>query len=691
MDQLLVHTVNMSITASYVILFVLVTRLLLRKVPKIFSYVLWLVVLFRLVCPFSFESVFSLVPIDAQNTPMDRIYYSQTPQTPLTPSEITSTDQAVNNINPEPISAAPMTTISTNSIDKWFDLGQYIWILGIVILLTYCLVTTARLHLRLRSAEHVFDNVYESSSITTPFVFGVLRPKIYLPIGLYEKERAYIIKHEQVHIKRLDHNIKPFAFFVLCVHWFNPLVWVAFFLMSEDMEKSCDETVIRQMGSEIKKDYSTSLLSLSTGRRFIGGSPLAFGESNTRGRIMNILNYKKPAFWVVIVAITVVVALGVGLMSNPKKHQITVEDYANQYIEQVITGHEQHDVKIVDRKITKLEKIAEFDELFSSPMEIWALEYRLKPDDPSKAIVPEGMTADGLITEDGSMGKPMLVFSYKGSTPQFLGVIRSGENDLTKKAGQEMALRVFLEANGQLPHETYSGNHMLVKFPLTTGETSQLLLSQPVVQGDLGIWCVERWKDTNGNEYYNTPQTDDSIADYYDRLQQQAAQGEDRSLLDPLQVAMKYISNDIGMGKHISLDQLVVDDTATAKDFAITPESTLLGYVLNLSMDNDSFDFDNIEWLTLEDSARFKSLNINPDEDMPNGFYILNKYTYTDPLQVAGETKYGILDNQNLDSPKVVSKQDFIEHFKQYSDFMPPCTITTRDGYVTSITEIYVP
>lgn len=522
------------------------------------------------------------------------------------------------------------------------------------------------------------------------FVFGLHKPRIYLPNGLSDHEKAYIVKHEQVHIHRYDHIIKPLASAVLCIHWFNPVVWLAFYLMSDDMEKSCDESVIRQMGSGIKKEYSTSLLSLSTGSRFIGGSPLAFGESNTKGRIKNILNYKKPTFWVVLVTLIAVAALSVGLLSNPRNNSLTVKDYAEQFMEQNIASYKNNmNIEIIDSQITKLEKIASFDDLLATPLEIWSLEYRFKPDDPTKLTMMENVV-DGFITEEGSMGKPILLFSISNSLPQYLGVIRSGENDITTLAGQEMAVRVFLEANHHLPHETYSGKHILVKFPLTTGETSQLLLSQPVVQGDSGIWCVERWKDKNGHEYYHTPQTDVTIAEYYARLQSLADQGEEPALLDPLQVAMNYISNDIGMGKHVKLDQLVVDNEATADDFAITPESTLNGYVLNLNLENHSFDFDNIEWLTMEDSARFKGLNINPDDDTPNGFYILNKYTYTDPLEVTDDTKYSIVD-LNAGTNKEVSKQEFIEYFKRYTDFVPPCVITTRDGYVTSITERYVP
>ncbi|MED5019483.1 M56 family metallopeptidase [Paenibacillus chibensis] len=686
MSQLFMHTLNMSITGIYVILFVIVARMLFRKVPKIYSYALWSVVWFRLVCPVSFESVFSFIPAQAQRVPLNRIY----PQTPPMQNGVTGLEaQTANPMLPAsaPL-ASPAADLSSTPANLWFEFGQYVWLFGIVLLIAYSMVTTVRLHRKLQHAVPLFDNVYEKSAMTTPFVFGFLHPKIYLPIGLNDKEKAYIIKHEQVHIQRLDHIIKPLAFAVLCIHWFNPLAWLAFFLMSDDMEKSCDESVIRQLGSGIKKDYSTSLLTLSTGKRSIGGSPLAFGESSTKGRIINILHYKKPAFWVVIVAVIAVIALCVGLMSNPRKAELTVKDYAEQYIDQKIKSFK--DVKIVDSQMTKFEKIAEFDDLLPTPVEIWALEYRLKPEDPSKLIVTEGMS-DGYITEEGSMGKPMLIFSVTDSTPQYLGVIGSGEYDMKKTSGQEMALRVFLEGNGQLTHETYPGNHILVKFPLSTGETSQLLLSQPVVQGDAGIWCVERWKDTNGNEYYNTPQTEMTIADFYAGLQTQAAKGEAPTLLDPLQVALQYINKDLG--QHVTKDQLVADHNATAKEFEITPESTLLGYVLNLSVDDDSFDFDKAEWLTLKDSARFKNLNINPDVDMPGGFYVLNKSTDTEPLKVTAETKYILLDPESggADQTKVVSKEAFMDHFKPYPHSGVLCTITSKEGYVTRIAEKYVP
>ncbi|MDD2216062.1 MAG: M56 family metallopeptidase [Eubacteriales bacterium] len=684
MDKVFLQIINVSITSGYVILFVIVARLLLKKAPRVFSYALWSVVLFRLICPFTFKSIFSLIPVSEQTIPQN-IMYAQTPQVN---SGIPVIDHAVNNSLPEPVVIA-----SANPMQIWIALGEIIWLLGITVLVIYSITTAIRLYNKLKSSKLVSDNIYENDRIKTPFVFGIINPKIYLPTGLSETERAYIIKHEQTHIRRLDHIIKPVAFLVLCIHWFNPLVWIAFFLMGEDMELSCDESVIKQMGSEIKKDYSTSLLTLSAGRRIVGGCPLAFGESNTKGRIMNILNYKKPAFWVVIAAVIVVVILCIGLMSNPQKEQLTIEDYADLFVqEQIDTLGGWEKFKIIDSKITKLEKIAGFDNILKYPIEIWSLEYRLKPDDISKVMLAGGMNEiDGWITEDTSMGKPVLVFSYENSKPQYLGCTWTGENDFTTISGQEMAIRIFLEGIKLLPNETYTGNHIVVKFPISTGETCQLFLSQPVVQGDAGIWCAERWMDGNGAVYYIAPKTDGLIADYYEDLQKQCDEGHKPSLLDPLQVSLDWINNDLG--QRVSLDELVPQYSAKVEDFLKTPESHFIGYISDFEIDKyskSSFHLDPIEWLTLDDTKRLNELNINPDT-LPNGYYIHNPNNYPMFCQVTEQTQYSIINWDSDATHKSVTMEEFLACLEKYSESAPPFRIVTKDGFVQSITEQYIP
>jgi beta-lactamase regulating signal transducer with metallopeptidase domain len=309
MSELFLTVLNMSLTASYVIIFVILIRLMLKKAPKVISYALWGVVAFRLIIPFSFESMFSLMPRNMNPVPIPHdIIYQQSPQIN---SGIEVVDSFVSQSLP-----APAIGASVNPLQIFVEIGAYIWVLGIIALLIYSLVSILILKRRLKSAQLVEKDVFEAKNLKTPFVLGLFRPKIYIPSGLSADEKSYIILHEQTHIRRFDHMVKMVTFLILCIHWFNPLVWVAFLLMSTDMEMSCDERVVKEMGSKIKQAYSTSLLSLATGRRLINGSPLAFGEGNVKGRIKNILNFKKPAAWVMVVSIILVAALVIGFISN---------------------------------------------------------------------------------------------------------------------------------------------------------------------------------------------------------------------------------------------------------------------------------------------------------------------------------------------------------------------------------------
>lgn len=306
MGELFMKILNMSITGSYVILFVIILRLLLKRAPKIFSYALWSVVLFRLICPLSFESVISLIPSSQNPIPKGTLYSG------ISKIGIPEINTSVN---------VPKDAIekSVNSIDTLLFVVSIVWIIGVLALVMYSIVSFLKLRNGLKYAMHLEKNIYESENITTPFVLGIIKPKIYLPNGLSKSEKTYILKHEENHIKRFDYILKPFAFFVLCVHWFNPLVWIAFVLMSKDMEMSCDESVLKEMGSSIKKEYSSSLLSLSVGSKRFNGTPLAFVENSVKTRIKNVLNYKRPAFWIIILLIALVVLTGIALISNPKQ------------------------------------------------------------------------------------------------------------------------------------------------------------------------------------------------------------------------------------------------------------------------------------------------------------------------------------------------------------------------------------
>ncbi|MCL1804596.1 MAG: M56 family metallopeptidase, partial [Clostridiales bacterium] len=307
MEKLFLIVLNMSITGAFVIAAICLARLPLKKAPKIISYALWAVAGFRLVFPFSIESVFSLLPFKAQPIPPD---IAMQP-IPRIDSGIPFVNNAVSSVLP---AAAPIDSV--NPLQVWTFIGSWIWIIGIAFMLIYGVASFIILKRKMRSSAHVEANIYEAACIQSPFVLGVFAPKIYLPVGLSEHERGYILLHEQTHVRRCDHIVKFAAYFVLCLHWFNPLAWVAFMLMGVDMEMSCDERVLKEMGSNTKKDYSLSLLSLSTERRMIGGSPLAFGEGGVKERVKRVLHFKKPSRVVVVAAIVLVAVLSTGFAVN---------------------------------------------------------------------------------------------------------------------------------------------------------------------------------------------------------------------------------------------------------------------------------------------------------------------------------------------------------------------------------------
>ena len=318
---------NMSLTASVAIVFVLLLRLLLKKAPKVISYALWAVVLIRLLCPVSIESGLSLFGLFDTPT-VDMTEHSSAVE--YIPSNIVHTEfpevvlpvpgvgEAITEVLPQ-----GEEQLRADPLEGPIFIATYVWWGGILVMAIYGIVTYLRLRRRLITASPLRDNIYLADDIDSPFVMGLFRPKIYLPSAMEEREQSYILLHEQHHIRRLDHIVKALAFVALCIHWFNPLVWVAFILSGKDMEMSCDEAVVRKLGTQIRADYTASLLSLATGKRIIAGMPLAFGEGNTKGRIRNLAKWKKPAVWVVIVAVIVCIILAVCLLTNP----ITMSDH----------------------------------------------------------------------------------------------------------------------------------------------------------------------------------------------------------------------------------------------------------------------------------------------------------------------------------------------------------------------------
>jgi beta-lactamase regulating signal transducer with metallopeptidase domain len=308
---------NMSVTAAAVIAVLGLVRLPLKRAPKVITYGLWFVALFRLLCPVSFESAVSLFSLRRAPT-ME--FITNTADFPgIHPGQAALTPGSGAPVVPGP-GAAPAAAGASDAgaALTLLNVLAFVWAAVAAGLIIYGIVSYILLKRRIGTATCAGGRVFESDRIAAPFVCGMLRPRIFLPVSLRESERAYITEHEKTHIRRRDYVIKPLWFLAVCLHWFNPLVWLAFLLMGRDMEMSCDEAVLRKMGEGVKADYSSSLLAFSSPRALFSASPLAFGESNILSRVKNVLSFKRPVVWVVIVAVAAAVTLTVALAANPK-------------------------------------------------------------------------------------------------------------------------------------------------------------------------------------------------------------------------------------------------------------------------------------------------------------------------------------------------------------------------------------
>ena len=305
------QVVSMSLTASLVILAICGARLLLRQAPKKFSYWLWAGAAFRLVCPFSFPAAFSLLALApaaqtvAETGPLTEVSYLPGAGLPAAAPGVGAADAVL-----------PQAAGAGQALGLWEALGL-VWILGAAALLIGALVAYLRVKGQVATAVKFAHNVYECGAFRSPFVLGFFRPKIYIPFGLEPRQREHVLCHESAHIQRRDYLIKPLGFLLLAIHWFNPLVWLAFHLMSRDMEMSCDEKVLSQLGEEARREYSLSLLSIGSRRRFPAPNPLAFGETGVKERVVNVMKFRRAKRWVTVAAAVAVVAVTAACAANP--------------------------------------------------------------------------------------------------------------------------------------------------------------------------------------------------------------------------------------------------------------------------------------------------------------------------------------------------------------------------------------
>lgn len=312
MTDIFLGFLNRSLAAGILILAVVLVRLVFKKAPRWLLCALWALAAVRLVCPVSIESVLSLIP-SAEPVQPEIIVSAQ----PAITSGIPAVDAIVN----PPLAATftPSPAQSANPLQIWTFLAACVWLAGIAALLLYAAVSALRLRLRVRTAVRLEGKVYQSEFVSSPFILGVIRPRIYLPFGLEAGAQAMVLAHERAHLRRGDQLWKPLGYLILAAYWFNPLCWLAYILFCRDIEAACDEKVVRELGEGCKAAYSRALLACSAPKKLITACPLAFGETGVKARIRSVLNYKKPAFWLVLAAVLVSAAVAVCFLTDPKR------------------------------------------------------------------------------------------------------------------------------------------------------------------------------------------------------------------------------------------------------------------------------------------------------------------------------------------------------------------------------------
>lgn len=357
MENIFFKLVNMSLAASVAAVVVIVLRLILKKAPKRISVALWILVALRLILPFSIESTVSLMP-SAAVAPDGVVSYEKTY------SGGTSTD-IVTVANPFGGDKEYQKTNSNTSLST----EVIVWLGGMAAMLAYALTSYLAIRKKVSESVPLEGNIRLSDRISTPFILGILRPRIYLPTSMNEADVKYVTAHEKAHLRRGDHIWKPLGFLLLTVYWFNPVMWLAYILLCRDIELACDETVIGELGAESKKPYSDALLNCSAPRSNISACPLAFGETGVKQRIKNVLSYKKPAVWIIAVALVLCITASVCFLTNPIENTLDIKTAS--YVEKQIIAqesptlyHEANDFFAVSYKVLSVKKRGNSTEIY---------------------------------------------------------------------------------------------------------------------------------------------------------------------------------------------------------------------------------------------------------------------------------------------------------------------------------------
>lgn len=410
MRGLFLKIVNMSISASWLVLAVFILRLVLKRTPKWVNVLLWGIVALRLLFPFSIESPLSLIP-STETIPESALsgtgFDVQTGIVPV--------DDRVNGYlsNHHVVNAAVPKNNSMNII----AVLSIVWLIGIAVLVVYSAVSYWRLRRRVDTAVLYRDNIFQSESVISPFVLGIIHPKIYLPFKIAERDMEYVIAHEAAHIHRKDHWWKPLGFLLLTVHWFNPLMWIAYVLLCRDIELACDEKVIKELDNDGRADYTQALVSCSMNRRLIAACPLAFGEVGVKERVKSVMNYRKPAFWSIVLSVIACVVLAACFLTDPVEAKSITEPNISQEESEEIARMEAERLELV----AELEALQAEVEALKNEKEI--LETGSRPQDATTQIA---MLLDTIL--EGNQAELTELCSYGEETLRYcFSAILSGE------------------------------------------------------------------------------------------------------------------------------------------------------------------------------------------------------------------------------------------------------------------------
>lgn len=390
MSAVFLTVLNQGLAAGWMILAVLLVRLLMRKAPRWLIVLLWGLVALRLLIPFHRESNYSLIP-SAEPIPPTAQYEAF----PAIDSGVDLLDNAVNPVLGESLAGSPADSV--NPIQVWIAAGSLVWILGAAMILLYAVFSYLRLVLRLRTAVPIGEGVYEADGIGTPFLMGILHPRIYLPSGLMEPERGYMLAHEKTHLKRRDQLWKLLGYLLLSIYWFQPLSWIAYLLLCRDIELACDEKVIRDLNPAERKDYARTLLEAGAGKRVVLTCPVAFGENSVKQRIKNVLNYRKPRFWLVLVMLLLCLGVAFCFLTDPIQSK---DERLQVFLETTITNHEMKYIHhpgdgifpVIDYKILAIRK-----EGNTTTVYLWTLceEYAMRD---GKVVLQSGAWTPSVVT-----------------------------------------------------------------------------------------------------------------------------------------------------------------------------------------------------------------------------------------------------------------------------------------------------